>query len=292
MTADFPYPIVSTEWLAAAIGAPGVKIVDATWRMPGSGRAHSDHVRRRIPGAVFFDLDAIADHATELPHMAPSQDDFARAVGALGIGADDRVILYDDTGVFSAARVWWTFRAMGHERASVLDGGLPKWVREGRAVEDGDTAPAVVIYAAKGARPIVRTHDDVRAALNDARAVVLDARPAARFSGDVAEPRTGLRRGHMPGAQSLPHSLLLRDDGVMRTPDELQQLFRARGVSHDTPVIASCGSGVTAAVIALALEIIGHNDTGLYDGSWAEWGRETNDPDLYRFATGADDQAN
>jgi len=275
---EFPYPLATTDWLAARSGEPAVKIVDGSWRMPGGAPARLDHEERRIPGAVFFDIDAIADKTTALPHMLPSAAEFSEAVGALGIAPGDDVIIYDDQGLFSAARVWWTFRAMGHERVSVLDGGLPKWLREGRPVETGPAAPARVEYRAAPRADLVRTSDDVRAFLNDARGVVLDARPAPRFKGEAPEPRPGLRPGRMPGAINLPHALLLRDSGELRPLHELARLFHDRDVHAETDVIATCGSGVTAAVIVLALERLGHRRHALYDGSWAEWGAQTNDP--------------
>lgn len=289
MTPDFPYPLVTTDWLGGALGADDLKIVDASWRLPGNPPARADHRVRRIPGAVFFDLDAIADRTTDLPHMLPSLAEFAAATGALGIASTDRVVVYDDAGIFSAARVWWTFRAMGHRSVSVLDGGLPKWLREGRLTEAGDAEPPANTYGETMPRPLARSHEEVRRALMERSAIVLDARPGARFSADAPEPRAGLRRGHMPGARSLPHSLLLSDDGAMKSADALATLFSERGVTPDTPVIATCGSGVTAAVIALALECVGHRNAGLYDGSWAEWGRETNDPAHFPAAAGRDD---
>ncbi|MDZ7627524.1 MAG: 3-mercaptopyruvate sulfurtransferase [Parvularculaceae bacterium] len=287
MTPDFPYPLVSTDWLGHALGADDLKIVDASWRLPGNPPARADHRQRRIPGAVFFDLDAVADHATELPHMLPSQADFSAAAGALGIEPIDRVVVYDDTGIFSAARVWWTFRAFGHDRVSVLDGGLPKWLREARATEAGEASLLAVRYEQSGSRSLARTHENVRQALTRQSAIVLDARPAARFSADAPEPRIGLRRGHMPGAQNLPHSLLLSEDGTMKSGEALTALLAERNITLKTPVIATCGSGVTAAVIALALEHLGHGDVGLYDGSWTEWGRETNDVALFPVTAGA-----
>lgn len=288
MKTEFPYPLVTTHWLGANLKEPDIRVVDASWRMPGSAPAVADVRKRRIPGAVHFDLDAIADQSSGLPHMLPSQDSFAYAAGKLGVSDADRVVIYDDAGVFSAARVWWTFRAMGHDRVSVLDGGLPKWLREDRAIVAGDEVMTEVAYRPRRPRPLALDHDAVRAALLRKEAVILDARPAARFSGDAPEPRAGLRRGHMPGARSLPHSLLLTEDGTMKPADQLRSQFAARGVGAQTPVIATCGSGVTAAVIALALEVIGQGDNGLYDGSWTEWGRETNDPVRFPVAGGAD----
>ncbi len=285
-TEEFPYPLVLTDWLAARIAEPDLKIVDASWRMPGNPPARPEHEKRRIPGAVFFDLDAIADRTTSLPHMLPPPEDFAEAVGALGIRATDRVVVYDDTGLFSAARVWWTFRAMGHEDVSVLDGGLPKWLMENRPTETGPAAPKTVAYTARAPKPIARSAAEVRELLNDRAGVVLDARPAPRFDGEAAEPRPGLRRGHMPGAVSLPHSLLIDPSGALRPLHELARLFRDRGVHADTEIITSCGSGVTAAVLSLALERLGHRRHALYDGSWAEWGAEANDPALFPVVTG------
>lgn len=289
MRADFPYPLTPTEWLAANLEEPDVRVVDASWRMPGNPPAARDHELRRIPGAVFFDLDEVADRTSGLPHMLPTPEIFAAWASAAGVSDADRVVVYDDAGVFSAARAWWTFRAMGHERVSALDGGLPKWLREGRATETGVRRPAATLYRPRLGRRLARDHDDVRAALKSKSAVVLDARPAARFSGDAPEPRSGLRRGRMPGARSLPHSTLLTADGMMKSTAALNALFAERGVRDGTPVIATCGSGVTAAVIALALEAIGHENVGLYDGAWTEWGRESNDPAEFAVATGADD---
>lgn len=282
---QFPYPLVTTEWLGAELGAPDLKIVDASWRMPGNPPAHEDHVKRRLPGAVFFDLDAVADHSTDLPHMLPEQGEFAAAAGALGLRAEDRIIVYDDAGVFSAARIWWTFRAMGHNAVSVLDGGLPKWLAEGRPTVAGAAASVASVYTSCTERRLARTARDVRNALAGG-ARVLDARPTARFAGEAPEPRPRLRSGHMPGASSLPHTLLLGPDGAFRPIDELARLFRERGVHMDTPVIATCGSGVTAAILILALERLGHRNHGLYDGSWAEWGAEQNDPGLFPVAAG------
>jgi len=282
----FPYPLATTEFLAAELGAADLKIIDGSWRMPGNPPAIEDHRQRRIPGAVFFDLDEIADKSTGLPHMLPSADEFAAKIGTLGISDKDRVIVYDDAGLFSAARVWWTFRAMGHDRVSVLDGGLPKWRREGRALESGVASPAPARYRIAETRPIVRSAGEVLAFLKSEAGIVLDARPALRFSGESKEPRPGLRSGHMPGAVNLPHSLLLTPDGELKPFSELAALFRARGVHAESQVIASCGSGVTAAAIALALERLGHSAHAVYDGSWTEWGDQSNDPALFPVVAG------
>lgn len=283
---DFPYPLVTTEWLDRERGAADLKIIDASWRLPGNPPAYEDHLKRRIDGAIFFDLDEIADKSTSLPHMLATPNDFAQAVGALGVSDQDRIVVYDDAGIFSAARVWWTFRAMGHERVSVLDGGLRKWIRENRLTTAGAAKPTPVRYNIRSVRPLARNKDDVRAALTGGETIVLDARPAARFSGVAKEPRAGLRSGRMPGAKNLPFGLLITEEGELKPFNELAALFRERDVHGDTPVIASCGSGVTAAVIALALERLGHRAHAVYDGSWTEWGDQSNDPALYPVVAG------
>ncbi len=270
-----PGPLVSTEWLAAHLGEADVKIVDASWRLdPAARPARDDYRRRHIPSAVFFDIDAVADHDTDLPHMLPSADEFARAVGALGIGAFDRVIVYDDAGLFSAARVWWTFRAMGHAAVSVLDGGLPRWIAEGRPTEVGDPHLEPADYRPSTPGAIAASADDVRAPLRDGAPRILDARAHDRFEGRAPEPRAGLRGGAMPGAVNLPLAALLDADGALAAPAALKAAFEARGVGPDDHVIATCGSGVTAAVIVLALERLGWRSAGLYDGAWAEWARD------------------
>lgn len=285
-TDSFPYPLATAEWLAAELGADDLKIIDASWRMPGNPPAIGDHRQRRIPGAVFFDLDAIADKSSGLPHMLASAEDFAARIGALGISESDRVVVYDDAGIFSSARVWWNFRVMGHDKVSVLDGGLPLWLREGRAVEDGEAKPAPARYRVTATRPMVRSAGDVRSMLKEKSGVVLDARPAARFTGETKEPRAGMRSGHMPGAVSLPFALLMQETGELKSLQDLATLFRARGVHGETHVIASCGSGVTAAAIALALERLGHSSHAVYDGSWTEWGDQANDPALFPVIAG------
>ena len=280
--------LVSTDWLAANLDAEDVKPLDASWRLPSAQKAaagaqttvdarpaREDWLERRIPGAAFFDLDEISDKTSPLPHMAPSPDAFARAAGALGIAREDRVIVYDDDGIFSAPRVWWTFRLMGHDRVAVLDGGLPKWRRENRPLEGGapETTPRQYTIAGQ-ANTAARTADAGRVlrALDDARIAILDARAAARFEGRAPEPRAGLRSGAMPGAINLPYADLLAADGTMKPAADLAALFDRLGVDAGRPAIASCGSGVTAAIIVLALELAGRRDVALYDGSWAEWG--------------------
>ena len=275
-----PSPLVSTDWLAEHISA--VKIIDASWRMPGAGDAREDYDQRHIAGAVFFDIDDIADKTTDLPHMLPTPERFAAAVGAMGISNDDTVIVYDDQGIFAAPRVWWTFRAMGHGPVSVLDGGLKKWLAEGRDVTGAAPVVQPAKYVSSPASHLVRSADLIRRAIvSDGDAQIVDARSADRFLGRAPEPRAGLISGAMPGAKNTPFNLLIDEDGTLKAPDALQNVFTAAGVDLGAPAIATCGSGVTAAVIALALESLGHKDWSLYDGSWAEWGKEENDRAAY-----------
>ncbi|NWG54583.1 MAG: 3-mercaptopyruvate sulfurtransferase [Hydrogenophilaceae bacterium] len=269
-TAD---PLVTPAWLAERLGAPDIRIVDATWFLPGDGRdPRAEHAEKRIPGAVFFDIDEIADTASPLPHMLPAPEKFASRVRKLGIGDGARVVVYDAHGLFSAARVWWTFRVMGHADVVVLDGGLPAWEAAGLPLEDGPPQPrAERHFTARYRADLVRDLADMRKTVETGRALVLDARPAARFAGDAPEPRPGLKSGHMPGAHNIPASALVRD-GVMKSRAELEALFADAGVTAKTRVVCTCGSGITAAVIALALARIGRWDAPVYDGSWAEWG--------------------
>ncbi|MEO1137213.1 MAG: 3-mercaptopyruvate sulfurtransferase [Pseudomonadota bacterium] len=269
-------PLVTTTWLAANIGAADLKIVDGSWRMPGNGAAIDNYHKAHLPGAVFFDIDAVAARETDLPHMLPLPEAFAAAVSAMGISNSDRVVVYDEEGLFSAARVWWTFRAMGHENIAVLDGGLPKWRAEARPLTD-ELAPIEPGRFEADMQPRwIAGADAVRRALASGEAV-LDARPADRFAGAAPEPREGLRSGHMPGAKSLPFASLIADNGTLRPRDDLAATFATLGVSASTDVITSCGSGVTAAVLSLALEVIGNQSHALYDGSWSEWGDTRHD---------------
>ncbi|GJL93305.1 sulfurtransferase [Hyphococcus sp.] len=279
-------PLVSTDWLALNKGASNVKIIDGSWRMPGAGNAVDSFNSQHISGAVFFNIDEVADTASGLPHMLPSPEQFEEAVGALSVAPTDLVVVYDDVGVFSAARVWWTFRAMGHEKVAVLDGGLPKWLSEGRAVTSGVKPPAPVAYKARPIDGAVASAADVREALA-AGLTVADARPLERFHGTAPEPRPGLRSGHMPGAISLPHSELFNADGTMVSPSTIREHLAACGVKSGNRIITSCGSGVTAAVLSLAIEVAGISDHALYDGSWSEWGKEGNDNHLFSVVTDA-----
>ncbi len=265
--------IVTTEWLAAHRADPRVRIVDGSWHMPQTGRdAQREFIEAHIPGAVFFDIDAIADTTTPLPHMLPTSTEFARAVGRLGIGDGDRVVAYDTRGVVSAARVWWTFRVFGHDAVGVLDGGFPKWRADGRPVEAGLQTPTLRIFTARFRPDLVRDFDQMRANLASRREQVLDARSRGRFVGVEPEPRPGLRGGHIPGSLNSPHEELYRPDGTLLPSDALREAFAKAGLDLAKPVVTTCGSGVTASVLALALYLLGRRDAAVYDGSWSEWG--------------------
>lgn len=274
-------PLVSTEWLAAHLADPSVRVVDASWHMPGVDRnARAEHASRRIPGAVFFDIDGISAPDTGLPHMLPSPEVFGQAVSMLGIGSADTVVVYDSNGIVSAPRVWWTFRVFGHANVLVLDGGLPRWLAEGRPVEDTPSlCPEPRPFRARFDPSLVRDVGDMLAGLETWSAQIVDARPAGRFEGTVPEPRPGLRGGHMPGARNVPFSDLIDPETKRMLPaDALAARFRAAGIDLERPLVASCGSGITACVLALALHRIGRSDVPVYDGSWSEWGARTDLP--------------
>ncbi len=266
-------PLISTETLAERIGDPLVRPVDASWWFPHEARdAAAEFAAAHIPGAVFFDIDAIADHASELPHMLPTPDAFAAAVSALGLGDDSTIVVYETGAPRSAARAWWMFRAMGHEDVQVLDGGLPKWLSEGREIASGPAAPAPALFTPRFNPALVRDAADVRHILQDGSAQIADARPGPRFRGEAAEPRAGLKSGHMPGAVSLPASDFFSADGTLLPPSALRARLSAVGLDLKAPVVSSCGSGITACTLALAAARLGCWDVAVYDGSWAEWG--------------------
>lgn len=271
--ADDPKTLVSTEWLAKHIKDPDLRLLDASWYLPDAGRdAKAEYDVAHIPGARFFDIDEIADARSELPHMAPPVEKFMSRMRAMGVGDGHQVVIYDGAGLLSAARVWWLFKLMGQEHVAVLDGGFPKWSSEGRATEDMPPIPRDRHMTVRVQNRLVRDVTQVAQASKLGDPQIVDARAPARFRGDAPEPREGLRAGHIPGSRNVHYETLLNDDKTMKTIDETREIFEAAGVDLGRPVITSCGSGVTAAILALALERMGHDDWSLYDGSWAEWG--------------------
>jgi thiosulfate/3-mercaptopyruvate sulfurtransferase len=272
--------LVSTDWLAAHLLDSNLVVVDATYFLPTQNRdAYAEYKTGHIPGAVFFDIEAISDHSTDLPHMLPGTTQFGDEVGALGIGNDDTIVVYDNSPMFSAARVWWTFRIFGAKSVYILDGGLPKWKAEGRPLEIGDAkrAAAAKKFSAQMNVGAVALLDDVRLALADDSVQVVDARSAERFAGKAPEPRPDLRSGHMPRAFNVPYDRLI-ENGRLKPREKIAAAFADAGVDLDKPIITTCGSGVTAAVLTLALQSLGKEPKGLYDGSWAEWGSRPDSP--------------
>ena len=269
--------LVSTQWLATHLN--DVRVVDASWYMPSEKRnPRAEFEAAHIPGSVFFDIDAISDKSSALPHMLPSPDEFSQAVGALGIGNGDTVVVHDGSGMFSAARVWWMFRAMGHDNIKVLDGGFPKWTREGRAVANGVANLTAKSFTSSLKPSLIRDFDAVMNVVKDKSAQIADARSASRFTASEPEPRAGVRGGHMPGARNVHYRSLLNDDGSFKSTDQLRDVIARAGIDATRPVVTTRGTGVTAAIVMLALDEIGATDVALYDGSWTEWGSRPEAP--------------
>lgn len=268
--------VVSTEWLASRLDAPDIVILDASWHLPPAKRdAQAEYLAEHIPRALFFDIDEIADSDSPLPHMLPSPEKFASRMRKMGIGDGKQVIVYDTTGLYSAARAWWMFRVFGHDDVAVLDGGLPKWKAEGRPLAEGP--PGLIQerhFTARYNSVMVRDKHEVRRAVETGDALIADARSPARFTGAEPEPRAGLRSGHMPGAHNVHYARLLNSDGTLKDAAAIEAELKKAGIDLSRPVITSCGSGVTAAILSLGLEMVGHADHAVYDGSWSEWGAD------------------
>ena len=269
---------IDADWLEKRLGTPGLSIVDASWYLPAQKRdAKAEYEAGHIPGAIFFDQDEVVDPDSKLPHTLPDPATFARHAGSMGISADDTIVVYDGPGVFSAPRVWWMFRVMGVFQVYVLDGGFDRWKAAGRPVTAEQTKVAPNIFHVDFDPSRVASLDEMKGIVASGESQIADARPAGRFAGEEPEPRAGVRGGHMPGAKSLPASTLSRD-GKLLPPEELKRRLEEAGVDLSKPVVTSCGSGITAAVITLALETLGHSANRLYDGSWTEWGGRSDTP--------------
>jgi thiosulfate/3-mercaptopyruvate sulfurtransferase len=266
--------LVSTEWLAGRLDQDGLRVLDASWYLPTAGRdARAEYLAGHLPGALFFDLDAVSDPGTSLPHMLPSPESFARAMSALGLRDGDDLVVYDGTGAnMSAARAWWMFRVFGHPAVALLDGGSAKWRREQRPLEAGAVRLPPGRFTATLDRRAVRDLDELRANLRTQREQVVDMRPAGRFRGTDPEPRPGLRGGHIPGSRSMPYLDLVAADGTLLPPDALRRRIEEAGIDLARPLVATCGSGTSACTLIHALHLLGHDRAALYDGSWAEWG--------------------
>ena len=270
---DDPKTLVSTTWLASHLNDPDLRVIDASWYLPDMNRdGKAEYAASHIPGARYFDIDEISDTRSELPHMVPPVEKFMSRMRAMGVGDGHQVVVYDGAGLFSAARVWWLFRLMGKTDVAVLDGGFPKWTAEGHPTEDMPPILRDRHMTVSVQNHLVKDVTQVAAAAKLADHEIVDARSPGRFKGEEPEPREGLRSGHIPGSKNVHYRRMLNDDGTMKTPPELKQVFEAARVDLDKPVITSCGSGVTAAILSLALERMGHRRHSLYDGSWAEWG--------------------
>ena len=272
--------VVATDWLAAKLGTPGLRVVDGSWYLPGSGRdAAAEYAAGHIPGAVFFDIDANSNPSTPLPHMLPTAKTFAERMAGLGLNDSDHIVVYDGSGLnLSAPRVWWTFRTFGHHRVSVLDGGIGKWRREQRPIEQGIITLPPGRFTARLDRAAVRDLASVRANIHQRVEQLVDTRSAGRFAGLEPEPRPGLRGGHVPGSVNLPFTDLVRPDGTMLRPEELRGRLLDAGIDLSRPVVATCGSGTSACALVLSLHLIGHTQAAVYDGAWAEWGGRADTP--------------
>lgn len=278
MTDEAAKSLVDTAWLAANMAAPDVRIVDASWHLPTLKRdAKVEYRACHIPGAVFFDIDDISDSDTPLPHMLPSPEKFSSRMRKLGLGDGNRIVVYDN-GPAGAFRAWWMFRVFGHEDVAVLDGGLPKWLAEGRPTSDLPPIPRERHFTARVNTTLVRDYGQIRANVAARREQVADARSAGRFAGADPEPRAGLRGGHIPGSRSLPFTELMRADGTFKPPRDIALAFDKAGIDRAKPVVTSCGSGVTACVLAFGLHLLGQRDVAVYDGSWSEWGGRPDAP--------------
>ncbi len=266
-------PMVSTEWLAARLATPDIAIIDATWLLtPGERVPATEFLQRHIPGAFFFDIDEISDTSSSLPHMLPPPEKFASRMREAGVMDGQRVVVYANAALMAAARVWWTFRAMGHEDVVVLDGGFEKWLAEGLPLESGPARPRRTHFRARRRDELIADATHVLGWSRNGGGQILDARPAARFAGKAPEPRPGLRNGSIPGSKNLPAPDLVNADGTLKSRDELQVAFTAAGIDIAAPIATTCGSGIAASLLALAAARLGHWDVSVYDGSWTEWG--------------------
>lgn len=269
--------IVESDWLASHLDVPDLVIFDGSWHLPTAGRdPKAEYLAEHIPGALFFDIDDLVDEKSALPHMLPSTVKFASRMKKMGVGDGKRIVVYDTHGLFSAARVWWTFRAMGHQDVAVLNGGLKKWKAEGRPLEDG----APVGRSGRHFTPLqnselIRDLGDMKGYVAKGGMQIVDARPAGRFEGIDPEPRPGLRQGHIPGSRNVPSSMIVKADGTIKSRDELEKIFKDAGIDPHEPVVTTCGSGVTASILSLALAVLGQTNAAVYDGSWAEWGKDS-----------------